>query len=130
MEQRPLGYTTLEESRKLLSLEVPPALSDYFYDTSKETEVLVPRNPTKEEEDSGNIVHCWSLGMLIEILPKTIWLNEVHKDLEIGHEKDYYEVYYISGYSATHVCRSKYLIEAVIELLIWVIENNIQTEKC
>lgn len=130
MEQRPLGYTTLEESRKLLSLEVPPALSDYFYDTSKETEILVPRKPTREEEDNGNIVPCWSLGMLIEILPKIIWLNEIHKELEIGHEKNCYEVYYISGFAATHICRSKYLIEAVIELLIWVIENNIQTEKC
>ena len=130
VKERPLGYTTKEESKKLLDLGVDLSASDHFYYLlSGEEEPITGKWFEYDEIKENDIIPCWSLGVLIDLMPKTIYFHDIHKDLTIGYEKDHYEVYYISGFAHTHICNNKFLIEAVIEMITWLIENNIQTEK-
>lgn len=129
VKERPLGYTTKEESKKLLDLGVDPNPSDHFYDLLGDEDPITGKWFEYAEIEEKDIIPCWSLAVLIELMPKTIYFHDIHKDLTIDYEKDHYEVFYISGFSSTHVCTSKFLIEAVIEMIVWLIENNIQTEK-
>ena len=70
---------------------------------------------------------CWSLGTLIGLLPKSIQQTKGHDiDLLIGLPKGQWSVTYFDWTGLQHgpSFESDNLIEAVIEMIIWLIENN------
>ena len=67
-------YTSIEQSRKLIELGLKPETADmcYEYDQYADTKYChIPTIKMKEFEYKGSIP-CWSVGALLEALPKGI----------------------------------------------------------
>ena len=128
---RLLGWTTLEESKQLLESGLPIETADmsYTYDFD-DSKYVITINPAKnwivpkyaESTKIKQVLPCWSLGALMQLLPRTINLDY---DLLINSE---FWVMYRQPLSKENkfVCsKSSFLIENVKDTIIWLLQNKL-----
>jgi hypothetical protein len=137
---RPLGWTTLEEAKQLVKAGLPVETADMLY-TSLDgytTPWVWTSKPGMHPED----VPCWSLGALLKLMPKTISVpvderSSYFYNLEWQFANDNSLRYIATNRSkclvdiySDHDMGGKSFIETVLEIVIWLIENNyIKTQK-
>ena len=118
MEQnnRPLGWTTLNEARQLIKAGLLVETADMHYWLAEGKEYIY----TGKCSDPNGI-SCWSLGALTQLLPRTI---ENNYDLLINPE---FWVMYRQPLSkeVRFICSSgTSLIENVRDAIIWLLKNK------
>jgi len=127
-------YTTIEQSKKLVELGLNPDTADmyYFCDPTPAGNVMHPTLIIVEkylhsrlpEYDKGDIP-CWSLGALLELMPKA---------QEDGNNGEVYPIVCKSlkndtwncvNRSTLHITKSYASpIDAAFEMICWLLENN------
>jgi hypothetical protein len=128
MEQnnRPLGWTTLEESKQLVEAGLPVETADMYQAPDAGTVVPTPYITKTDDETLipayKGAIPCWSLGALTQRLPRTI---EQEYNLLINSE---FYVMYRHPFSkdVKFVCsKSSFLIENVKDAIIWLLKNKL-----
>lgn len=128
---RPLGWTTLEESKQLVEVGLPVETADmsYTYDFD-DSRYVIETTPAKnwivpkyaESTKIKQVLPCWSLGALTQLLPRTI---EQNYDLLINQEL---WVMYRQPLSkeVRLMCSSGVsLIENVKDAIIWLLGHKL-----
>lgn len=124
---RPLGWTTVEESKQLIEAGLPVETADMLYTTldGYATPWVWASKPGMHPED----VPCWSLGALIQMLPLNIQTGDSFLDkydLEFKPYSGYMVAYCIDQSHHPMVSTEEHgtLIEACIEMIIWLLKNK------
>lgn len=120
---RPLGWTTVEESKQLIEAGLPVETADMLYTTldGNATPWVWASKPGMHPEDTP----CWSLGALIQMLPLNIQTGDSFLDkygLEFKPYSGYMVAYCID--QSHHPEEHGTLIEACIEMIIWLLKNK------
>ena len=134
-----MNYTNIEQSKKLLELGLNPGTADFCYRTWMKhdltplfvsyTEGISILESSIYDVSARNklkmLVPCWSIGALLEVMPKQIFSED--------HIKHYVPTLYIAekasiGYQAMNeflcIKNGKTLIEAIYDMVVWLLENN------
>ena len=140
-------YTTIEQSKKLVELGLSPDTADMFYSrrpTGKsEYSVFPDFKPEGRLEVFTKVdLPCWSLGALIELMPKIISVpvderSAYFYSLEWQFANDNSLRYIATNRGkclidiySDHDTRGKSLIETAFEMVCWLLENGyIKKEK-
>lgn len=126
-------YTTIEQSMHLLDLGLNPKTCNksYWLDEQKQWQL-------KDEQDVA-ITHdlfsfrnhyvypCWSVGALIDLIPKTIVLNKKEYSMCLQTLTHCYSLCHTDGrFLNTLGCQiiSKNLIDVVYQYVIWLMESG------
>ena len=141
-----MNYTSIEQSKKLLELGMSPETADMHYGnmcvkglgysdlfraglSSYEEAVRNYDNIKKEyhvEKYEGivawEVLPCWSVGALLEIMPIIIRKDKRHYYTLhiIGHRK----VIYAKNRCVFHKEIARPLIDACYNMVVWLLENN------
>lgn len=122
---RPLGWTTLKESKQLVEMGLPVETADMYW--TPDANIVVPTSYITKTDNETLIpaykgaIPCWSLGALVQLLPKTI---EQCYNLIINPQ---FYVIYMNPFSkdVKFVCdMSSFLIENVKDAIIWFLKNK------
>jgi len=131
MENQTLGWTSLEQSKRLVEAGLNPYTADmYYYDKDeipriffiKEAEMSV-----KSKMKTTKLYNpCWSLGKLISLMPKSIPHGD---ELLIFVSKDKYNVGYFSfidriSYDVTHNEIEDTMIDSVVKNIVYLLNNG------
>jgi hypothetical protein len=138
-------YTSIEQSKKLVELGLNPDTADmyYFCDPTPAGNVMHPTLIIVEkhlhsrlpEYDKGDIP-CWSLGALLELMPKVISVpvdkrSAYFYNLEWQFANDNSLRYITTNRDkclvdiySNHDIGSKPLIKTAFEMICWLLENN------
>ena len=65
------NYTSLEKSKKLLELGLNPESADMYYPWDADSKSVF-NIPIVKDDYSMSCIPCWSLGALLEVMPKAI----------------------------------------------------------
>ena len=124
---RPLGWTTVEESKQLIEAGLPVETADMLYTSldGHATPWVWRSKPGMHPEDTP----CWSLGALIQMLPLNIQTGDSFLDkydLEFKLYSGYMVTYCIDQSHHPMVSTEEHgtLIEACIEMIIWLLKNK------
>jgi len=137
-------YTTIEQSKKLMELGLSPNTADmcypHFIRHGANTYDEIPE--IAEEIDYPYEMPCWSLGALLKLMPKTISVpvderSACFYNLEWQFANDNSLRYIATNRGeclidiySDHDIGGKSFIETVLEMVVWLIENNyIKTQK-
>ena len=121
---RPLGWTTLEEAKQLVEAGLNPDTADMYWAPDAGTVVPTPYITKTDNETLipayKGAVPCWSLGALIQLLPRTV---EQEYNLYVNSEL---WVMYRSPFSKNikAVGSNPFLIENVKDGIIWLLKNK------
>lgn len=112
----PLGWTTLEEAKQLVEAGLPVETADMYYWLAEEREYVY----TGKCSDPNGIP-CWSLGVLAQLLPRTI-----DQEYNLLINPEFYVMYRHSfSKEVKFVCsKSSFLIENVKDAIIWLLKNK------
>ena len=105
------SYTDLEQSRKLAKI-LPIETADMYYHKDRNNDFVQYPHFVKEYQSmtdrdiifNEDIIPCWSLTALLDVLPKTI----NHNTLFIETSPALWHI----GYRGTYIARSENLIDA------------------
>lgn len=120
--------TSIEQSKKLLSLGLDPRTADMFYAT--EIGVLIAESPYEVEghEPCIPFTPAWSLTALLELMPVCIdddnYFLVIEKDETYLNEPIWRVSYkhYVEEYAIVE--REASLINAAFEMVCWLIEQG------
>lgn len=120
---RPLGWTTVEESQQLVDAGLPVETADMHYLNYSDNEFGALTFPYVDTSPSVRswVIPCWSLGALVQLLPRTI---KQEYNLLINTEL---WVMYRNPFLKDVEClfdNSPFLIENVKDAIIWLLKNN------
>ena len=126
--ERPLGWTTLEESKQLIEAGLPVETADMSYTWNfDDSRYIITTTPAKnwiipkyaESTKIKQVLPCWSLGALVHLLPLNIQTSKLYSGYPIV-------AYCIdqSLHSMTFAEKRETLIEACVEMTIWLLKNN------
>jgi len=130
-EHRPLGWTTIEEAKLLVEAGLDPNTADMSYNfvvckvingNPSEDWLLQPFSP--DENQPHKQLPCWSLGSLIELMPKEIRINYLYALNIFTTYRNKYCVSYHSIYKNIYAESESTLIESVVNCVIWLIQNG------
>ena len=115
---RPLGWTTIKESKALIKAGLNPNTADMYWPERMTYSITHPRCGIAFKKD----LPCWSLGALWKLLPQ--YIEGYHLDAnKNGLDKDI--VSYISGdFFALQSYCSDYQIESVAKMALWCLSNG------
>lgn len=127
-------YTSIEESKKLLELGLSAESADMYYfehepfiDTVTGHYDVERMNTHKE---AGFEIHpCWSLGALLEVIPRKIY-GPIPKDHPVEFQmnklpNDRYIVHYFDDTGLQHgKAFTGSLIGAAYNMVVWLLENG------
>lgn len=116
------GYTTIEQSRKLIELGIDVNTADMFYDNpdllNNPPEIIVNHNYPFNDSD----IPCWSTEALMKLLPRNIYTKDNFVLNDIQAYKDNYRISYtnLSYYEYKYVIECKYdtLIECAYNMIV------------
>jgi len=141
---RPLGWTTLEEAKQLVEAGLPVETADMCYPHFiRGGADSYDANPVPcSSLDYPYEMPCWSLGALLKLMPKTISVpvderSACFYNLEWQFANDNSLRYIATNRGeclidiySDHDIGGKSFIETVLEMVVWLIENNyIKTQK-
>lgn len=75
--ERPLGWTTIKESRKLIEAGLKPESADMHYTLAEDESFYILYTDNEVAYGSDRIVPCWSLGALLNLLPFPVLWQEM-----------------------------------------------------
>ena len=117
------NYTTIEQSKKLVELGLNPDTADmYFPDNAEITEIREKPRPVEYIEDK-DYPPCWSLGALLELMPK---IQEDDKDCGFYPiiRKGWVDNQWYCLYTG-HITRGyDNSTDAAFEMIVWLLKNN------
>lgn len=128
-----MNYTSIEQSKKLLELGLDANTADMFYSiiTSITTdEQIIGRIPMLKWDNMSSLTYipCWSVGALLKLLPDILIEGKAY--CPVLYKANQYVITYQHG---NIVFRSLYkmdLIDSLVSMIIWLLENNhIKKEK-
>jgi hypothetical protein len=136
---RPLGWTTLEESQKLVEAGLPVETADMRYSfigehikEATENDYLLHTGSVDKNSYTFKhkfLVPCWSLGALLELIPAEITYSDF-KPFKLGIFKDedkcHYFIQYYPLYEDGVFCEANghTLIEASINMILYLLNNK------
>ena len=113
---RPLGWTTLEEAKKLVDAGLDPSTADMCYiiddETKKYREVPIAL-PYTNYTAKEFYIPCWSLGAL-----KNIVEEELGKDFSCENG-EWIIIVWTDTWGYKH-----YYFEEIVNCVIWLIQNG------
>jgi len=121
--KKQLGYTTIEQSEKLIKAGLDPNTADMWLVALdwQETEYYVE---VKQEgiNQPKKAIPCWSIGTLIELMPKSLNWNSL---IIIGNQIIYalIDQWTFNG-NALHKEEENTLIESAIKTIVWLLEQG------
>ena len=133
-------YTSIEQSAHLIELGLNPATADMDYHCLKNADVAISSVPfikdaSEVENSAYNALYyripCWSLGALLEVMPKYI-IDEYTSKGWLGMCLLYYSswrwiVYYSNediDSPAIHEEQGNTLLEAAYNMVCWLLEEG------
>lgn len=136
-EEKIKGWTTIEQSKILLNAGLDPNTADMYYSAYityangkpvREPKYDLIAYPYKDKSSmvvgftKVDYIPCWSLGALEELMPKSLnW----HSLIIIGNQVIYASIEeWVHNGKTTHECCENTLIDSVISMVIWLLENN------
>ena len=125
------GFTSIEQSRHLLELGLDPETADMVYPawtlSDTPTEDIV--NIRRHDYENDNDVPCWSLAALLDLMPQT---NKFHTRLLLEFNRVIFEPCddeIIVNESTFHYSDGTNLLDAVVDMVIWLLENGYIEKK-
>ncbi len=123
------GYTTIEQSRKLIELGIDVDTADMCFDLIAESEWYgYPISKNLCSDDIlGTLIPCWSTEALMKLLPRYIYTKDNFVLNDIQAYKDNYRISYtnisytnLSYYEYKDVIECKYdtLIECAYNMIV------------
>lgn len=121
-------YTTLEQSEKLMELGLNPETADmyYFCDPTPAGNIMYPTLIVVEkhlhsrlpEYDKGDIP-CWSLGALLEVMPKGVQINFNNTGISI-------DITFVRNgvIIDSHRVKNDTFLEAAYDMVVWLLGNG------
>lgn len=135
---RPLGWTTIDEAKRLVEAGLDPNTADMYYEPFNDenwvfaySECSSYKNYSeyKQKWPDIDIIPCWSAGELISLMPKSI----DKYNLCITFEKGCPMVYYIDvngsllklGDTYPYYRTDGYIVcDSIVEMCVWLLENG------
>lgn len=121
-------YTSIEQSKHLLELGLNPESADMCYDR------IIGNTPGPYNEapsiHSPSIetfmqLPCWSLGALLEVMPKETEVPFLDSNPFMGFGDNTYRCVYLNGnWESAHQELGSTPIEAAYNMVVWLLENN------
>lgn len=125
------NYTNTEQSKKLLELGLSPETADMSYGITKSTitgEETIGEIPTPNWDDMSSLkyVPCWSVGALLQLMPRSIRIVNTFYGYElyvsvIGFTIDWWDV---ARRRKLYSCDEETLIDACYKTVVWLLENG------
>lgn len=125
-----LGWTTLEQSKKLIEAGLDPNTADMHiidWKTEKEGYFDTALCYSKfEAERVRGYLPCWSLGRLIGLIPDNyrIALDINYQRFSVSNEFSLSKRRDIHSSVCVFHTDNNNLIDSVVEAIIWLLENN------
>lgn len=131
-------YTTIEQSKKLLSLGLSPDTADMVYLKYADTDDPTPRfegaapmilMDVPINEIDCETLACWSLGALLEVMPQYLYNEDGDFFMvSLDHNSEGWNVSY-SGEDEYNFSRfadenGSTPIEAAYSMVVWLLENG------
>lgn len=108
-------YTTIEESRKLLELGLSAETADMHYIDDDEELIRVGWDNYPPDAEH---LPAWSLGALLDAIYFPAQTTRNYKKARV-------DIIYKEGFTDNiHSEEAKTLIEALIQTIVWLLENN------
>ena len=137
-ENRPLGWTTLEEAKQLMEAGLDPNTADMYYEKTEEE----PRWKSITGKDSaiamnlfsyrnGYVVPCWSIGALIELFPTDYESNDdrcvnIARRMKSKYYPAGWQLYFIGPVDRKlHSVDESNLIEGVVKTMLLCLEHGL-----
>ena len=131
--ERPIGWTTIEESRKLVEAGLNPETADMHYTLAEDESLYILYSDNEVAYGSDRIVPCWSLGVLESLLPEKIVEGRYEIDIRKYPLTDNVILYQIaygsrntsgdSWHDMVNTGESQTFIEAVMDMVLWLLNN-------
>lgn len=124
---RPLGWTTVEEAQQLVEAGLPVETADMLYTSldGHTTPWVWASKPGMHPQD----IPCWSLGALLKLIPAEITYSDF-KPFKLGIFKDedkcHYFIQYYPLYEGGVFCETNghTLVEASINMILYLLNNK------
>lgn len=90
-QERPIGWTTVDEAKRLMAANIDPKSADMSYIKDRDYWRMLPDPSTAVKDHlfsfrKGYELPCWSLGALLDLLPKEILPKNGSKSYLIATE--------------------------------------------
>ena len=139
------GWTTIEQSKKLIEAGLDPNTADMYYQSTLPKSGKFLHNPTIGNPcealkwynlgytKSGKIgvtfeefcIPCWSLGALLKLMPKENENPFKDSNAFIGYGDKKYRCVYLNGdWESSHQTIGDTTIEAAYNMVVWLLENG------
>lgn len=119
------GYTTIEQSNKLLSLGLDPSTADMYWWYSGKRYYVESMDDDDFNKESD--IPAWSLTALSNLMLPYIMDNDGN-NYRINISMDglgRWVAYYKSDNLSIYICKeSEYLIDVMFEMVCWLIEQE------
>lgn len=142
-----MNYTSIEQSKKLLELGLSPESADMihiysiirgkengFLDAVPKESILYAVHTTIEEKEKS--IPCWSLGALLDLMPKSIQkYDEGERCYKTYHPNLYQAYYHCCGYAfgpslkqENHDMLCSFgddsWLDVIYKQVVWLLENG------
>lgn len=139
-----LGWTTIEQSKKLIKAGLDIETADMYYCTTTLTGKEYFDTPMCGKDDNScpeeftPSIPCWSLGRLIDLMPRTIetkkpkniWFPEILSASNgvcyEGMDGDESKIIFLKIFSTGTDNDDNTLVDNVVNMICWLLENNYQ----
>ena len=117
-------YTTIEQSEKLVELGLSPESSDMHYSMVYNRAIdgggkNLSNFPTTLKPIGTEDIPCWSLGALLEVMPKYVQINSNQTGLTI------YITFVHNGIvTDSHHVKNNTFLEAAYNMVVWLLKNG------
>lgn len=123
--ERPLGWTTVEEAKQLVDAGLNPDTADMYWAPDAGTVVPTPYITKTDNETLipayKGAVPCWSLGALIQLLPRILeqgYALIINPQFYVIYRNPFSkDVKFVSDMSS-------FLIENVKDAIIWLLKKQ------
>ena len=133
-----MNYTSIEQSKKLLELGLSPESADCMWEqhNSETSYITVKPHTTLGRSIGAHTIPCWSVGALLEVMPKEISIPDEDEDFPprvcypfleaCTWSEDYLWYGGLVDDAKCHkpMFKSNDILEIVYSTVVWLLENN------
>lgn len=129
---RPLGWTTIEESKMLVEAGLDIYTADmYYYYKDNVPQITTNFDHLKELLNQRYYIPCWSLGALIDLFPTakeslTSKCVNIQRRMKSKYYPSAWHLYFLGpDDKALHFVDASTLIEGSVEMMLLCLEHGI-----